>query len=113
MEGERDMSDTDYNGWTNRETWAVMLHINNDEGLQESALDMAREYAGEDRETGDLAGALQAWVDDLLSRDYWRDEYGCPMPEGIEMMRDDVGSLWRVNWRECADALLSDVAEGE
>ena len=25
-----------YNGWSNRETWAVALYINNDQGWQES-----------------------------------------------------------------------------
>lgn len=33
------MPDTDeYNGWTNRETWAVALHLNNTEWLQADAL---------------------------------------------------------------------------
>ena len=26
----------EYNGWTNRETWATALHINNDQGLYEA-----------------------------------------------------------------------------
>src|SRR5690348_15456796 len=31
-----------YNGWTNRETWAVALHINNDQGWQESIRETVR-----------------------------------------------------------------------
>jgi len=27
----------EYNGWTNRETWATALHIDNDQSLQEEA----------------------------------------------------------------------------
>ena len=103
------MSEDKYNGWTNRETWAVTLHVNNDEGLQSEAHDMARA----DVPVWSLAESFRLWVEDLLSVDYWRDEMGCDMPRGLELMRDDCGSLWRVNWRECAESLLSDVAEQE
>lgn len=30
-------TDDTYNGWTNRETWAFMLYVTNDQGLAESA----------------------------------------------------------------------------
>jgi hypothetical protein len=30
---QTDLTDTEYNGWTNYETWNVALWINNDEGL--------------------------------------------------------------------------------
>lgn len=36
------MTDETYNGWTNRETWAVALHINNDQGWQESVHEALR-----------------------------------------------------------------------
>ena len=46
--------DSRYNGWTNRETWAVALHVNNDEGWQESVLgelrDAVRAHEGWERE---------------------------------------------------------------
>ena len=35
------IEDTDYNGWTNRETWNVALWLGNDEGLYR----MAQEWA--------------------------------------------------------------------
>ena len=31
-----------YNGWSNRETWAAALHINNDQTLYEIAQDYTR-----------------------------------------------------------------------
>jgi hypothetical protein len=37
------MTDETYEGWTNRETWAVALHINNDQGWQESVHEALRE----------------------------------------------------------------------
>ena len=37
------MSDTKYNGWTNYETWAVKLWIDNEQGTQLAWQDAARE----------------------------------------------------------------------
>ena len=101
---------TDYNGWTNRETWAVMLHINNDQGLQEKALAIARECL-EDDTTYEFELAIQDWVSELLDFDYWVDTFDAPMPRGIVAMLQDVGSLWRVNWREAAESLLEDLRQ--
>ena len=30
------------------------------------------------------------------------------MPRGIQLMKDDVGSLWRVNWREIVEGELEE-----
>ena len=106
-----------YNGWTNRETWAVSLHLNNDEGLY---YDTARileasfleDVDGSTRE-GWISGvssaveSLSEWVEEILSFDYW-EEQGVPMPRGIQLMKSDVGSLWRVNWREIVEAELEE-----
>jgi len=34
---------SDYNGWTNYETWKLALNINNDEGMQETVFDFIRQ----------------------------------------------------------------------
>ena len=105
-----------YNGWTNRETWAVSLHLNNDEGLY---YDLARileeafleDVDGSTRE-GWISGvssaedSLSEWVEEILSFGYWEDLGG--MPRGIQLMKEDVGSLWRVNWREIVEAELEE-----
>ena len=87
--------DDSYNGWTNRETWACHLHLTNDEGWY----DMARGIVADAGGTRDGYAAANALAD-------WFDEIGgyTPTP-GIRMMLDDIGSLWRVNWREVANAL--------
>jgi hypothetical protein len=95
-----------YNGWTNYETWAVKLWMDNEQGSHEAGRELAREawrYARADRVCTrreraqiDLAGHL-------------KDEYEEAMPE--------VGGVWgdllraafsEVNWHEIAGAMLDD-----
>lgn len=99
------------NGWTNRETWAFNLHFGYDDSLAETVNDVytenlkrlmeddqgwqpewcksaAMQYAGD---------AAEDWYDELapdLSRDALR----------------DIGSAWRINWREIASNFVEDDA---
>jgi hypothetical protein len=41
---QTNIQDTNYNGWTNYETWNVSLWIQNDQGLYESAKNDCRHY---------------------------------------------------------------------
>lgn len=87
-----------YNGWTNRETWAAHLHLTNTEWL----LGEAREYARADGWGDTLAG----WVRDMFADVI--DGSGDYAVQDVRLMVGDVGSLWRVNWKEIRDALLED-----
>lgn len=86
-------TDETYNGWTNRETWAVALWVDNDEGLYN-----ARRCVGHD------AADLQQWIEhELLNFQWWEQEMFGPMPEPICNMKDDIGSLWRVDWQALSE----------
>ena len=98
------MIDQTYNGWTNRETWAVNLWLSNDEGLYHETRDIVRQHEGKAAQ----ADAVKEYVENLMRPAYWRDEMGCTMPEGLEGMRDDIGSLWRVEWSEVAAAFTEE-----
>lgn len=103
------METQEYNGWTNRETWATMLYIDNDQGLYETAKDYAvtalEEHSGEESEARYcLAETLENWFD-TLAGDFTELSF-----EVYSMLRD-IGSLYRVNWREIADSLISNVKE--
>ena len=104
-----------YNGWKNRETWAANLWIENDEGLQSEALEMAKGAIKEDKlnATRILADNLKEWLESLLDFRAYRAEYGTEMPDALQTMRDDIGSLYRVDWWEIAEGFLSSVLEDE
>ena len=119
------MQEQEYNGWTNRETWATKLHIDNDQYLYETALDYARTawqehttpQEGEAESWGDisekqsearycLAQTLETWItEDLLTLENLAGN------QGLFNMMTDIGSLYRVNWDEIANALIDDNME--
>ena len=101
-------TDERYNGWANRETWAVSLYLNNDQTWQEDCLALAREAAGGyvGRTADALAGdAVREYVDELAG--YVSDGFaGSDLRAAIL----DIGSLWRVDWREIGASFLEDVS---
>ena len=106
-------TDERYNGWANRETWAVSLYLNNDQWLQESTYDLIR--AMREGEQVEHHRDLPAWkagegIRDMLA------ELSETVIEGVadrdtRLMFMDIGSLWRVEWDHIGGAFLADVAE--
>lgn len=114
----------EYNGWKNRETWALMLHVNNDEYLQGESLSVATDafndsiesvMAGEENPQDDRTSAIcsardafQEWAEGFLTVDGYQQQFGDDMPVNIVRMLEDIGSLYRVDWYQCAENLLED-----
>lgn len=106
------MSDNEkYNGWTNRETWAVALHINNDQGWQASVHEALREQRRNHEELPGEVNALDAReAGDTIHEIV--DEFVDPT-EGhlshhqVVMTLSAIGSLWRVNWTELGASFLA------
>ena len=68
---------TEYNGWTNRETWLVNLWLNNDMGSYEFLLEICRKNC----ETWEKAEELEAYFQDQLecmydTPSFWSDILG-------------------------------------
>ena len=93
----------EYNGWTNRETWATALHIDNDRGLY----DWARECAiAHDSET-QFEEELREFIGQVLDYENVQQNFSA------YIMLTDIGSLYRVNWGEVAHSIWSEVKTDE
>lgn len=109
-------NDRTYNGWTNYETWAVKLWMDNDESSyrywQEAAQDAWAEartrYPNQFMGRAENARMLLA---DRLKADYdSQSEHPVfAAAEGSAYADLLNAALSEVNWREIADALLDDV----
>jgi hypothetical protein len=90
---------TEYNGWTNRETWATALHINNDEGLINPLSEVAKLHDN----LNDMADEVEGFISEVLDFD------NVSTNRNAFLMLQDIGSLYRVNWREIAESIMSEV----
>lgn len=100
------MSTDTYNGWKNRETWALNLWLTSDEGLYRWALDVAAEALVSHRldHGGEDLPGIEARIVGEAIREAWRELLEeCPS-ESLDQVRDDVGSLWRVDFDAIGEA---------
>lgn len=110
----------EYHGWPNRETWAASLHLDNDQSryidTREAATALIDSLAGD---TGILTDAQCTRAESLIAEriaGFFTAEadavYHAPgaATNWGRMMAADVGSLWRVDWREIASHYVDDCA---
>jgi len=92
------MSGESWEGWTNRSTWALMLHINNDQAFQHWAHSLV----------GGSEGELE--IAEMLE-EIFRDAY-LQLIDGQHLLTalfQDLDPTLDINWREVANALIDDV----
>ena len=90
-----------YNGWTNYETWAVKLWLDNEETSYRYWLECARHFRESDGDDKDKSAYRLA---KMLKEQI---EEGSPLSSG--MYADLLGAaLSMVDWREIAFAMLED-----
>jgi hypothetical protein len=90
-----------YNGWKNYETWLVALWINNDQGTQETALDMARECKNNEHANYDVSHQLKDWIEEQN-----------PLNDNADLFTDLLNAaLSEVDWYEIAESFLNDIKD--
>ena len=123
------MTDETYNGWTNRETWAIQLHLSNNEGdynaMREQASEiwdedeafLEDEISSEDRKSaavGTMAEYIKEWTEEVfesvLNSEEIRAGYA-NTNEAARMFVSDVGSWWRADFYEIAEHWIDEAIE--
>ena len=109
---------SEYNGYTNRETWAMALWLNNDEGLRESFGDYLEVHCEDDmneetqaawwKENARATKYATKWAITWLDPDSYTYEFSDDWRMSLARFASDIGSLYRVNWGEVMDAVLSE-----
>lgn len=111
------MTDDTYNGWPNRATWLMHLHLSNDQGLYNETTDVASnafhepllwhpsDKTDEARVRLNIAGeALAEWVRDWIA-DGVVEDGGCAALLAGDLVLEGLSG---VEWREVAEAFLED-----
>src|SRR5688572_24189222 len=100
-------------GFSNKETWAVALHLDNNQWMQNAYLAERRvikSFLGERRNVTVFADKLKLLVE-RWHEDFYADtlgHYNYSTAKDMRNMFCDVGSLLRVDWKELAEHLLKD-----
>ena len=89
-----------FNGYANRETWALVMRLTNDEGLYESFRELLAEA-----EEGTQLEYVEECARELLDPDEYREAFAHEQGPELRRMAFEVGSLWRVDWSEVVEAL--------
>lgn len=112
------MTDEEYNGWSNRETWAISLHLGNNEGDYNYMRSQARDFVESNAEEedsrscaiGDMAEFIKNWTTDVFESVLYPDDNNLASQEA-RMLVSDVGSNWRADWYEIAEHWIDEAIE--
>lgn len=97
------MTHKEYNGWTNYETWAVALWLDNEEGSQRYWQERAEEQIRD--ASGDRDEAKSRLADELKDQH----EEANPVPGGTVFSDLMSAALSKVDWYEIAGHYVDEV----
>jgi len=98
-------------GWSNRETWAFNHWISNDQGTYELTQEMAKDVyaeaiAAEHKYTSTENLAVAYMAEKLRDYLYTLEEEASSESGEVSKMLWEIGSDWRVNFREVAESTM-------
>jgi hypothetical protein len=100
------------NGYKNRETFDVIIYLDNDERLQSMMKELATRVLADNPadERGDLGSAYYELGD--LAQSYFEElnDFDNLTRETFVMLMD-IGSLFRVSWREIGEKYINQIIE--
>jgi hypothetical protein len=89
-----------YSGWTNYETWAVKLWLDNEESTYKECVELSQNSAN----VYELSQQLEAYVDEYIV---------CDAPSSGLTADLFLSAFQNVNWREIAEAYREDYPPSE
>ena len=103
------MADDKYSGFTNYETWVTVLWLENDEKLNRAAKDQAIGASFAFDDTPERDRYFENWMEVSLTatEGIWDSHFPVSREEK-KLMKKDIGSMWRVNWKEVVDRMIAD-----
>ncbi len=87
------MSETTYNGWTNRETWSANLWLSNDEHTYNKLNEAIRINITEDSTEQEIVNLFKSFAQMSLA----------------ETARQEIGDFNEVNWLELGQMWIDEV----
>lgn len=96
------------NGFANRETFVALSWMTNDEGLIKQVITDLFHTGADFDNINSVAYELEHWFYNYFHPWHWRENLGMEMPYEVIVMSGDIGSLWRIDWKELAPAVMSE-----
>lgn len=90
----------EFNGWINRETCVIALHLTSDQELYIQA----QAIVDDARNINEAAVTIERWVKEKHS--ILHHEPHNRIPHSWAMLLADAGSLWRVDWRAVTESFV-------
>ena len=86
----------EYEGWSNKETWALKLHFDNDQKFYNYIYEQLADFKKRKCNRITFEDFIKGFAEDIYHEFFYTDK----APESYKNLVQDVGSLWRVNWNE-------------
>ena len=93
-------TDTTYNGWMNRQTWAINLHLSNDYGLYLQTLELVAD-CDTDIEAADR---IEEWLTAEWEHMFHDECCSHRTARWVRLMVGDMVEIGPIDWLEIAEA---------